>query len=458
MNDNNSVLDLGKLEQHERELSAKAAAVKEKKTIPKYIYNNLPTLLKNGVGTMVELKEKELFLVGALGVISGCLPNVQGFYGGKYVYPNLFVYALGKYGTGKSALLHARQLGMGIHNDKRERYKRERASYKEDLKAFRTEQRKNKGSEGEPPELPPNEMLFIPANNSKSGLMKLITDNDGKCILFETEGDTLADALKTDHGGYSDILRKGASHEPITSYRKTDDEFMEVVQPKISCVLSSTSDQMKRLIPTIENGLFSRFIFYRITPTKGFNDVFDKRKRDYTNRFADLATEFKILYEQLSQLPEPIEVELTDQQKEAFLKHFSEMKSELTEFVSDDLQGTVNRLGLTCFRIIMILTIIRNNEGGFEPKQTLICDDKDFQTAIKLSTIFCKSALNVFYEMPDFKKNEKKKNSKTDIDRLKLIKQAKALHDQGASFREISIKLKIAKGTAHNYVNTDEIE
>lgn len=44
-----------------------------------------------------------------------------------------------------------------------------------------------------------------------------LSDNHGWGVIFETEADTLTQALKTDYGDYSDGLRKAYHHEPITT-------------------------------------------------------------------------------------------------------------------------------------------------------------------------------------------------------------------------------------------------
>ena len=78
------------------------------------IFENLPPLLATACALLKQPEEKELFLIGALGVLSGIMPNVQGLYFGRQVKPNLYCYIIGKYGTGKGALLWARDLGAGV--------------------------------------------------------------------------------------------------------------------------------------------------------------------------------------------------------------------------------------------------------------------------------------------------------------------------------------------------------
>jgi len=77
-------------------------------------------MLKKPCDFLVDETEKEVFLIGAIGVISGLLPNIKGLYSGKWIAPNLFVYVLAGYGGGKGSLDYARALGKQIHQFKRE--------------------------------------------------------------------------------------------------------------------------------------------------------------------------------------------------------------------------------------------------------------------------------------------------------------------------------------------------
>ena len=77
-------------------------------------------------------------------------------------------------------------------------------------------------------------------------------------------GDTLANVFSSDYGNYSDGFRKAFHHEPISYMRRQGNEQVELLQPKLSTVLSGTPRQIASLIPDTENGLFSRFIFYYV--------------------------------------------------------------------------------------------------------------------------------------------------------------------------------------------------
>ena len=58
------------------------------------------------------------------------------------------------------------------------------------------------------PEEPPLRMLLIPANSSATAVYQTLNENNGIGLIFETEGDTLANTFNSDYGNYSDGFRK----------------------------------------------------------------------------------------------------------------------------------------------------------------------------------------------------------------------------------------------------------
>jgi hypothetical protein len=90
---------------------------------------------------------------------------------------------------------------------------------------------------------------FVPANNSATGLFQILNDNKGVGLLFETEGDTLVQTFKGEHGNYSDGFRKAFHHETISYNRRKDREYVELEKPCLSALLSGTPKQVSAPIP-----------------------------------------------------------------------------------------------------------------------------------------------------------------------------------------------------------------
>ena len=410
------------------------------------IINELPGLLQRPCNFLVDENEKEVFLIGALGAVSGFLPNIKGLYSGKWISPNLFVYVLAGYGGGKGSLDYARDLGTKIHQAKRDEARQLKAKYLKDLEAYKKrlkEYNKSENAHDEPPTKPPKPptlLLYIPANNSKSGVYQLLGENDGKGIMFESEGDTLADALKQDYGSFSDTLRMAFHHERLAFFRRGNDELVEIENPELSVVLSSTFNQMKTLIPSIENGLFSRFLYYELKQTIKFTNVFDNKKQDYQQHFEDASIAFKNMFDILEQLQTPIYFWLTEVQQQKFVELFDAKKSKLFDEIDISMSGTANRLGIIAFRIMMILSALRAYEEG-TLNNSIRCTDTDFDNALRIVERLEKHARTVY----DYINGQPEKKSLAAM----LLKDGKSYND----ISKIVFGDENHKGTVHKWLN-----
>ncbi|WP_347160118.1 DUF3987 domain-containing protein [Pontibacter chitinilyticus] len=412
------------------------------KRFPEEVFENLPELQRLLCQKIVDPNEREVLFVGLLGVVSGILPNVCGYYGGKKLQPNLYTYTLGPYGEGKSGLMWARKIAEAIHQEKIEKTKELRKVYRDAMACYKKEfklfEQGKTGTMPEQPEQPPHLKHFIPGNIGKTGMLQILDGSGGRGTLFETEADTLAEAMKQDHGGFSDTLRQSFGHEPISFFRRTNNEDVEIPSPALSVVLSSTFDQLLKLIPTIENGLFSRFLYYELDSTPEFNNVFDKSKNSYGRYFADIGLQFKKLHDELATLSNPIIFELQPHQEEKFLKIFSEQKSEMREYISSSLGGTVNRMAMICFRIAMQLSICRAFEKEYLPLE-LVCSDQDFENALQIISTFTKHTIAVYDKLPRTKSISSEQSNDKDEVKLAQKRQCLELHSKGVtSVREIS--------------------
>jgi len=244
---------------------------KQLPAFPKEIFESLPGLLHAITSNADSPEDADLLLLGSLTVFSACMPNVYGVYGQHEVFPNLFLFVTAKASAGKGRLSLCRRLVEPIHQMMRQQCKAEQEEYKMKLTQYNASSDK---AHEEKPEEPPLRTLIIPANNSATGLFQLLKENNEKGLIFETEGDTLAQTFKSEHGNYSDGFRKAFHHETISYNRRKDREFVELANPQLSALLSGTPKQVSSLIPNAENGLFSRFMFYFMNLRPIWKDVF----------------------------------------------------------------------------------------------------------------------------------------------------------------------------------------
>lgn len=328
------------------------------------IYDHLPEMLRIPTQRFTDGEERELFLVGALSVVSGMLPNYSGNYFGNDVGTNLYCFIIGRYGTGKGALKWARMLAEDTHKERLEAAKRSEEQYRRDKVHYNMQLAQyNKGKLSDPPEepRPPRHLkLFIPANTTKTAVMQLLEENDGNGIIFETEGDTLADMLRQDYGNFSDILRKAYHHEPVSFFRRANNEDVSIQHPALSVTLSGTYDQLLKLIPSIDNGLYSRFMFYILQGNDEFRNPFAQADSTHAQHMQQYGQKFAALYRLLSQPGRHWQFVLTDKQQQRFVERFRYIKEWTQENVSEDMDGAVNRMALMAYRIAMIFAILRH--------------------------------------------------------------------------------------------------
>jgi len=378
-------------------------------TFPDEIYKDLPGLLQKVVAKSNSPEDRDLLLLGSLVVISACLPKVYGIYAEREVYPNLFLFVTAQASAGKGRLTLCRKLVDPIHKALREVSKLEFEEYQRNLTEYAAA--KNK-AETERPKEPPVKMLVIPANNSATGLFQILNDNNGSGLMFETEGDTLALTFKSEHGNYSDGFRKAFHHETISYNRRKDREFVEIQNPRLSALLSGTPKQVSALIPSAENGLFSRFIFYFMNVRPVWNDVFaNSSDQTLDSYFNHLGMQFFDLYKHLEYQSEPIRFCLTSGQQQAFNAYFAQTQNQYLCLYGADYLATVRRLGLITFRMAMILTALRIMDDG-DIHSPLVCRDNDFNTALSMVKILVQHAAQVFQQLPSEAVTTAPKNQK----------------------------------------------
>ena len=328
---------------------------------PECVFEHLPPFLNEVVNNSISLDDRDTILIGAIVCLSVCFHNICGVYDERIVYPNLYLFVVADAGMGKGALTLCRELVAPINRNLHELSKRLELEYKEAMNAYIKV--KKDGGMTMPTE-PPMRMLVIPANSSASSFLKILGDNDGIGLLFESEGDTLSQTLKSDYGNYSDVLRKAFHHELVSLSRRKDREYCEVSNPRVSVALAGTPEQVRKLIPDSENGLMSRFCFYIIRFKRGIRNVFATNDISQSKNAM-----FKLMGDKFCHLHEEFvrqgnySFSLPSDLQEHFIEYLSRVNEECCDEVDNKMQGVVRRMGLIAYRIMMVLTAVRYLEN-----------------------------------------------------------------------------------------------
>lgn len=339
----------------------------------KETYDNLPELILQ-LTNPFNGRDRDIILLSTITVLSACLPKVYGYYDGNKYATNLYLLITAPPASGKGIMGKSKILIEKIHNS----IKQNSLSEIENCKRSNIGKKENK-------KICPDLVLkILPGNVSSSKIYKHLQNDVYGLLMFETEADTVSSMLKQDWGNFSDVLRKAFHHETISISREADDKYFEISHPKLSLVLSGTPGQVAPLINSQENGLFSRFIFYYFNDTTQWKDVSpagNPMDEDYTfQAVGDLVFQ---LHNNLLKRESGIEVKLTVAQWETFNELMTNAVNALIHINKTEILPSVKRHGVIMFRICMILSLIRNHELEIEDN-TIYCDTKDFDTAIKI--------------------------------------------------------------------------
>ena len=378
-------------------------------TLPDAVFDTIPEFLKHITQVATTKEERDILLLGSLVTLSVAFPKLIGKYGDNPVNTNLFIFISAKASAGKGILIHCRKLVEPIHLALRNQAKIMKQQFEVDMQEYNAN--KGKDANTEKPQKPPQKMLFIPANNSATGFLEILGDSDKRGLIFETEGDTLAKAFKSDYGDFSDGFRNAFQHEPISYYRRTDKEYVEIDRPCLSALLSGTPKQITTLIPNAENGLFSRFMFYVMNMKLIWKDVFaSKTENGLDVHFEKLGNEFYSLYQTLQANPD-VHFSLTPSQQLQFNQFFEKMQTLYVNIQEEEIISSVRRLGLIAFRIMMIFSALRIMEDG-NIEQNIYCNDTDFQNTLNMITILVKHSSYVYSQIAQETYKPKPKHKK----------------------------------------------
>ena len=303
---------------------------------PQEVFELAPDVLKPLLETFTG-REKDIVLLSSLTHLSAIFPKVFGYYRDELFFPNLYLFVIGQAATGKSKLSIGEKIIQKV---------------KEEI-------------------LTRNSNFFIPANNSSSKLQESLSNSfsDGSYI-HDNEADTLSFVLKREWGNYSEILRKAFQHERISISRKS---YPEIIcdTPRLTVAISGTGEQLKPLIQSRENGLFSRIMFYTYSDRSKWNDgSYVGNRRQEIHNLNDYI--FKV-YEVVNSLER--EFYLNEEQLKDFNNFFEGYFNAVQE-IDENLVDIVLRQAIMMFRLLMIYTVLEKTEEFSDEMDRFECSDR----------------------------------------------------------------------------------
>ena len=156
-------------------------------------------------------------------------------------------------------------------------------------------------------------------------------------------------------------LRKAFDHDRLSYNRRTDREYQEVSRSYLSVLLSGTPAQVKPLIPTAENGLFSRQNFYYMPRVTQWADQFGEDEVDVDEEFRLMGNEWKNTLDELT-LRGLFTLKLTHAQHKQFNFLFDKLFHRSGKINGDEMSSSVIRLAVNACRMMSIVAILRSLE------------------------------------------------------------------------------------------------
>ncbi len=345
-------------------------------TFPDWIYESLPSLVKDSCNVFNDKYERDVFLTGLLAVFGGCFHNLYALNepDKRQVATNLLVIIVGPPASGKGALNYARKMAKSIKE------------------IYSTNSKKIFKSSGN--------RLFVPGNISSAGMIQLLANNKGVGIMVESEIDTIVNANRQEWGNYSDIIRKSYENEEYSMYRKVKErsEYSDIESLKLSIAISGTPNQFKQLIYSTENGLFSRGTYYVFEPiaekfkfTGRMNT--DIQIDDKFAKFARIAADYYELHLSFDR----IQVIFSQEQLNEVEKALQALKDGLYDF--PELEANIKRAFVMAQKIGAILTFLSECEGG-SLQETIKCSEQALDTAIYLVALYMAYAHSAYELLP----------------------------------------------------------
>lgn len=356
------------------------------------VYEQLPPLLADVLKRAEDRTEKDVLLVSALTLLSSVMPGVKGSLKEHTYSPAFYTIVSGSSGSGKGIMTPLQKLVDPWQEyvfDNSRRYVEEYETQKEEYENYRLSKRNNRSARpsGPPPEKPAvvkQKNLRVPGCVTQARLVELLQDNAPyTSCMFETEMEAIAYMISQDFGNYGNVLNKAAHHEPIGSSSKMNGSFLSK-HSDLAMLWSGTPAILPRLIPSTENGLFSRMLMYKIAGSGKYRRLTSSDDTPVAAGYMDAIGQ-RVLDAGVFLDGSPTWVKFSEAQRKRLDRFLEREYYNVRSFGNEDLESTVLRYRLAIFRIAMVLTGLRKGESGNTERTWTVRDD-DFNVAFHVGT------------------------------------------------------------------------
>lgn len=305
---------------------------------------SLPAMIQPVMALAQSDAERDILLLSLLTAAGSCLPNLYFRYGltGKRYYSNLQCFVVGSAACGKGIANLALDLVSRVH-------------------------------EAQP--------LVIAGDSSYPGFYRRLERQHGRGYIHESEGSVITDVWRSSVTNYNTALRKAAEHEAITRNRVNNSSC--IACPQLSMLLTGTFSQYRTLVPSIENGYFSRLLTLIVSDHQAFSSRYVEPANG-SHGVMSVASQQLFDISQALYRSYPVEFSLTADQRTRLGQHLENAYPTLLTMLGDNFHSVVLRMAVQIERIAMILTAMRLKQSEVSQKGSggvIECSDTDYQTA-----------------------------------------------------------------------------
>lgn len=290
---------------------------------------NLPAMIQPIMSLAQSDAERDMLLLSLLTAAGSCMPNLYFRYGltGKKYYPSLQCFIVGSAACGKGIANLALELVSKVH-------------------------------EAAP--------LVIAGDSSYPGFYKQLERQNGRGYIHESEGSVITDVWRSTVTNYNTALRKAAEHEPITRNRANNNSC--IACPQLSVLLTGTFSQYKALVPSIENGYFSRLLTLIVNDQQAFSSRYVEPANGSNGVMSTAAKQLYDLCQALYKC-RPMEFSLTSDQRTRLGQHLETAYPALMSLLGVNFHSVVLRMAVHIERIALILTALRSCSPRYSAEQ-----------------------------------------------------------------------------------------
>ncbi|MCK9281789.1 MAG: DUF3987 domain-containing protein [Melioribacteraceae bacterium] len=337
-----------------------------------FVFDNLPPKINEIIDKYSKFSGRSYLLFILIGLLPNLFTKFRFSYNGTTLGLNLGTVAVALSASGKSASGFIVELFSSIEN-------------------HLNKSEKVNGTK---------KTLFLPPNISAIELAERLNANCGTGTLYSTEISEFTSTNAKEFGDYDYILRKGLSNENISIMRKTDKTDINIDFPLINFCLTGTNSQFPEMFKDINNGFFSRSLYFLLDNSILWNRGNASRVKQDNKALKQFFFEKYVHYQ--SNIPEfiiPIEVE----------EYFDdEMEKENDKYCYDDLMiSIVRRYGVYTWKLARIIKLM---ESDYTTTDKIVIDLTTMKLCLEITTKSIKLSEYLSFNL--------KSNGKSEEDRI----------------------------------------